>query len=304
MLLNKFYWTRIWIIQEVALAKKLKVRCGRGTVEWDALCLVHRVWNGFSRMIETTTTYSYLDWYIEVQNNWEDWEWTRRLSIRIVSYQLRLQALHMLKPRSVGPWFLEDNLRARQNRERPLKLLHLLGSSFNSFATDPRDKIYGMLGLANDLGGQSYHVDYTMTERAALQYLVQHCIETTRRLDVLCYASFHAGLQSWVPYWGPVTFTSFSEFRILGRLPQVLWAKLPVRFPGQRRMQSFAPLIHSGLENFLRRFSIDEDFAAAGTTDAEARIEEEKGKDATLIAAGCVVDQIVEILNPTKPSQL
>jgi len=119
-------------------------------------------------MIETTTTYNYLDWYIEVQNNWEDWEWTKRLSIRIVSYQLRLQAIHMLKPRSVGPWFLEDNLRARQNRERPLKLLHLLGSSFNSFATDPRDKIYGMLGLANDLGGQSYHVDYTMTERATM----------------------------------------------------------------------------------------------------------------------------------------
>ena len=33
-LLGGFYWIRIWIIQEVGLAKKLKVCCGRGSVDW------------------------------------------------------------------------------------------------------------------------------------------------------------------------------------------------------------------------------------------------------------------------------
>ncbi|KAE9377439.1 hypothetical protein N431DRAFT_434702 [Stipitochalara longipes BDJ] len=113
MLINRFYWIRIWIIQEVGLAKKLKVGCGRGTVEWDGLCLVHRVWYGFSRVIETTTYRDILDWYIEVQSHWDDFEWSRRMTIKIASYQGRLQAIRMLQPRSVGPWFLEDNLRVR-----------------------------------------------------------------------------------------------------------------------------------------------------------------------------------------------
>jgi hypothetical protein len=98
-LLGAGYWTRIWIIQEAGLAKKLTVYCGHDTIEWDALCLVHRVWHDFSNSIATTTDRSLLDWYVDVQCNSVHVHFPNRMAIRMQPYAL----LNMLKVHNVGP---------------------------------------------------------------------------------------------------------------------------------------------------------------------------------------------------------
>ena len=295
-LLTGEYWTRIWIIQEVGLAKQLKVYCQGEIVQWDALCLVHRVWHAFKHSIATTTDRDLLNWYIDVQSHY-----VRIINRRWVLKQSSnpLSTLHALDRKMNGPWPLQENIKTRQKLGEPTKLLDLLGASDTSFSTNPRDKIYGLLGLVNDHDVGNYKVDYASNQRSVLQYLVQHMIDSTKRLDILCYASFHKGLPSWVPYWGPVTLLDLTWFaQYIRAIPSSFWRKLPLRFPGQRRLQSFAPLRHAGLDSSLRRITTDEDFTAAGNTDAEAHIEEIKGRNPILVAAGCVVDEIVEILNP------
>jgi hypothetical protein len=96
-----------------------------------------------------------------------------------------------------------------------------------------------------------------------------------------------------VPYWGPVTITGLTS--VLYSVPAVLWRKLPLRFPGQKRYHSFAPLRQRDLSDFLRRFTIE--------TAAEAHIEEVKRRNPVLVTAGCVIDEIAEILNPPNYSQ-
>ena len=149
------------------------------------------------------------DWFIKVQTHWVNLQ--NRIIIKLAPVD-QLYMLHMLQLRMVGLWFLDQNVRARQMQGKPLALLDLLASSFASFSTDPRDKIYGLLGLASDFDSGTYKVDYLTTERSLLQYFVQHYIESTKRLDVLCYASFHKGLPTWVPYWGPIPLTDLSHF--------------------------------------------------------------------------------------------
>ncbi|KAH8587390.1 hypothetical protein B0O99DRAFT_694558 [Bisporella sp. PMI_857] len=94
-------------------------------------------------------------------------------------------------------------------------LLELLMISRNFEATNKRDKIYGVLGLARvpTIGtghiqstDQSPHfvVDYSHSVSEAYQHVVKYFINRDRNLDILCVLATHRGptssdLPSWVP---------------------------------------------------------------------------------------------------------
>ncbi|OCK80648.1 hypothetical protein K432DRAFT_327853, partial [Lepidopterella palustris CBS 459.81] len=157
-LFAKPYWTRIWVIQEIGLARKLTVYCGNRSFDWQAICIIHRVWKE-----------------LQLINN------------------LRLGG-------DIGPWDIDQNIRARRLNSY-LPLLDLLASYYSSFSSNPRDKIYGLIGLADDCVTKEYDVDYSATEARTLEYVVRYMLRSSARLDVICYASFHKGLPSWVPWW-------------------------------------------------------------------------------------------------------
>ena len=103
------YWTRLWIVQEIGLARSLRICWGRDHIEWDdfaSLCPV-------------------------LPNDLQ----------KSVAFQLVLQR----QARDGLSCFLKD----------------LLDTCKGSLCLDPRDKVYGLLGLADDCREGSLTADYS-----------------------------------------------------------------------------------------------------------------------------------------------
>jgi hypothetical protein len=96
--------------------------------------------------------------------------------------------------------------------ETPTNFLFWLAALRDRFATDPRDKVYAALGLAQ-VYGQSDHsrvynsdiliVDYTASIQSVYSTLVKSLVESTKRLNVLLACSDRSFYieHSWTPDW-------------------------------------------------------------------------------------------------------
>ncbi|KAH7121566.1 hypothetical protein EDB81DRAFT_814091 [Dactylonectria macrodidyma] len=120
------YWRRLWIVQEVLLAKEAVLYFGdedRTMCDWKLLTMAREN----------------LD---KIPDSWQ-------IDSAIAS---RLESIRASLP------FLLDGLRARR---KEWSLLHLLKTTENSLCKDPRDKIYGLLGIANDVHGRPIEINYS-----------------------------------------------------------------------------------------------------------------------------------------------
>lgn len=104
-LCGREYWVRLWIIQEVVLARDVEIHCGPEHCLWDTF-----------RMVVTSVA-----------------------------------ILHSSAAYRV--------VQARQNHAS-LSLIELLETFQNNLCKDPRDKIYGLLGMASDVRNGELSIDY------------------------------------------------------------------------------------------------------------------------------------------------
>jgi hypothetical protein len=111
-LCGRRYWQRMWIIQEVQLARTLRIFCGNKEISWSALKATLDL---ASRCLACK----------EMENE-----------------QVLLDVANSLAAR------LETHRLKRESRGSTLK--ELLYDCRESLCTDPRDKIYALLSLAND----------------------------------------------------------------------------------------------------------------------------------------------------------
>ncbi|XPS94541.1 hypothetical protein M3J09_003852 [Ascochyta lentis] len=85
-------------------------------------------------------------------------------------------------------------------------VLAVLCKSRNCSATDPRDKVYALLGLTNLKFSSQFPVDYSLTTSEIFTKLAVHCITEMGRFDVLqhCHNTEVSHLEmvpTWVPQW-------------------------------------------------------------------------------------------------------
>ncbi|KAH8669109.1 heterokaryon incompatibility protein-domain-containing protein [Xylariales sp. PMI_506] len=143
-ILNQPCFQRTWIVQEVALAKKLKVLFTSGLeMDWD-------------RMV-----------------------WVRAMIV--------IRGLCQLVP-----------------DHHSLQLLSLLSTTRIFAATNPRDKIYGLLSVATDSRSLDIRPDYSKTICDIYIDVTRRLISQTKSLDVLRHVEtfkFDDQLPSWVPDW-------------------------------------------------------------------------------------------------------
>ncbi|MCJ1323969.1 hypothetical protein MMC10_000631 [Thelotrema lepadinum] len=164
--LDLIYWqpwfSRTWIIQEIALAKKAQVQCGSHEIPWDNLAAAGRV---------------------------------------LVNHHLT-SALDI----DPSPIVAMQVYRDATVNGKELTLLELMQISRSNRSTDPRDKIYGILGIAADI--QAHHIDpnYELSVESAYTNLALSCIRVENNLDFLSAVEdykwrVHKNLPSWVPDW-------------------------------------------------------------------------------------------------------
>lgn len=167
------WWERIWILQEVGLSKGVVVHCGYYEMTLVSL-------ESFGKF----AGYTFID-RPEVFETAGD-EGVQMIDLK----ELPLTVLNLRDD-------LEDNYQSR---------LHiLLNSTKNQRATDPRDKIYGLLGLSSDFRSGGIYPRYEHPVQDVFCDVLKAHFEKYDSLDILdqCYFGHTAelGLPSWRPNW-------------------------------------------------------------------------------------------------------
>ena len=175
MIFDRPWWLRVWVQQEFALAKSAYFVCGPTSVHWRFLDVVMIALH----YLDSDTTFAY--------SSHDDKRNIRDDQGNIIS------------------------LRFQHENGWPMSLFTLVfqhGKLRDLKATDPRDHVFGFLGLAGDAHG--FRPDYSMSAdvlacRFAKAHIC-HVEERRRRLWVLSFAQKKdlkdtGGLPSWAPDW-------------------------------------------------------------------------------------------------------
>ncbi|KAK4446723.1 heterokaryon incompatibility protein-domain-containing protein [Podospora aff. communis PSN243] len=173
------WWKRVWTAQEIVLAKKATIHQGSQELRWAE----------FESVIE-----------LGMRVFWKDNEvsWGRiRTDANAVSPVKQYRLLKSLR-----------NPPAELNNPADL-LLYFLFQTRSRMSTDPRDKIFSLLGLLspNDVKVLGIEPDYTRSEKDVYTAAARNIILVSDNLDILgaCTSPSHAripSLPSWMPDWG------------------------------------------------------------------------------------------------------
>jgi hypothetical protein len=171
--LTRDWWHRAWIIQEAALAQSLLVKCGGDELDWDHFWGV---------TYDLFLACAFLD---NFTGKFED-----RIK-RVLDFE-RMNTIQFF--------------RSLTRRETRLPLSDLVVLSRMSRATDPKDMIYALLGLAQEGIDPILMPKYSPSISYIEVYtdLVEYCIFQDCSLDIITLSrqgvSTH-GVPTWVPDW-------------------------------------------------------------------------------------------------------
>lgn len=166
------WWSRIWVVQEVAVGKDVAIQYGTITLPREALVNTANVWS-LPKTIQVASSAG-----IEPEN----------LKV-FTQFAKQLNGLEQTRRK----WHVEGGT----------DLLRLLQEFSDRQASDARDKVYGLLSLVKH--GQKYiRPDYTLNVFGAYRVTALALIEHGGCLA--CWAGdqkrkFNKGLPSWIPDW-------------------------------------------------------------------------------------------------------
>ena len=169
------YWRRLWIFQEAAMGRgTTPVLCGDRIMSWNQFAHVFFLLFKTDEVINTYIT-----------NELTDASMTFDLAIWAnLSTGCEIQVLQDIQLKG-----------KRTNVYRLLNLSRLV------FSTDPRDKVYGLLGLMNESLAGLIKPDYTDTVLNVYRSFTLATIEATGSLDIIRHTVFAA--ESTIPLWVP-----------------------------------------------------------------------------------------------------
>lgn len=194
-LMRDRWFSRRWVVQEMALAKDATVHCGEHAVRWSDFADAASLLVSNQEMIKSLFDFS--DWR-EGQNT--------------------LGAVE-----SFGAWILLEStsnlFRRKPNGEikKPIKSIEYLVTSLKTFnASNTRDLIYSLVSIASDTslriwqhnscndGGENLGMDYNKSEVAVYQDFTEFCVRSSKSLDVICRpwampCEEKGTLPSWIP---------------------------------------------------------------------------------------------------------
>lgn len=174
LFIHRPWFERVWIIQETVLATKTIIRCGNLSVEWESLAIV----------AETLV----------------------RSGVSVSLLALHVDGHIQLPPRPLGNLINVHRIRSYRIAKKPVGFQKLLISCYDFKATDPRDRIFGLLGLATNGEEILLEPDYTASIQDVYIGSTRHLLTQDDSLGLLHvagtgYPRSVADLPSWVPDW-------------------------------------------------------------------------------------------------------
>ncbi|KAJ0155939.1 Uncharacterized protein HZ326_1884 [Fusarium oxysporum f. sp. albedinis] len=192
-LLQREWWHRVWTIQEAVLGSDIRVICGPFVVEWDRIMQATLVFELCYRLMDElleatifSTAYHYL------------YPFQSGASRVNVIKSLKLSIRKKKDPRLLQISSLNESLST------------LLDITRNYDATDPRDKVYAILGLLEELGYNSpLRVSYHISVEDLYTQVAMIIQQNSETLKVMSHVEVNPStrqgtlstLPSWVPNW-------------------------------------------------------------------------------------------------------
>lgn len=195
--LHRRWWHRLWVVQELSLAKSPVLICGRKAESFENLRVVARV-------------------LLREEQSVEEFEF---------STSFLTPTFHHIYMRDFAA------LRQRQADGEPFEprvpgetALEILNVTRNARAADPRDKIYGILGFFGDPESDPENIfplpDYTKTAAEVYAEVSRTIIKNTRTLDIMssCHGFVRTSvpdLPSWAAAWNdsPIQYFDQVEYK-------------------------------------------------------------------------------------------
>jgi hypothetical protein len=172
------WWTRVWTVQEITLARDAKVQAGKKSLPWEY----------FEIFSQLSTLYA-----VHTANQSQaEWSETYRISqTHLTAIFVQAYTIRVLREK----W--------RRDVEIPLSLM--VKYTLTRSATDPRDKIYAILGLVNN--GPRISPDYNLSCKMVYKAAFRRMLEYFGDLRVYNYLQDSNDsllerdkeLPSWVP---------------------------------------------------------------------------------------------------------
>ncbi|RSM20658.1 hypothetical protein CDV31_000344 [Fusarium ambrosium] len=166
--LDRPWFKRVWIVQELVLPTKVTLVCGRSKMDWDdffkAIQLCERGLNsGNGHQLEDPL---------------------------ILQHASPAYALGMAR----------KSLKEGRNK---FGFLHLLDMFAHCQATKLVDKLFALLGLGSDCNQQEFNPDYDSTIQQVVQRYAACFVQRGHIMDLLCRAGMNKsyGFCSWIPEW-------------------------------------------------------------------------------------------------------
>ncbi|ESZ91929.1 hypothetical protein SBOR_7674 [Sclerotinia borealis F-4128] len=169
ILFRRQYWWRIWVIQEVACAKEAIVLCGDESISLTELSNTCDIFKREEHLL--------LSIYLKSSSFVRTLTTGGPKGLQVSRYQV---------PDAIEP-----------------PLFELLLSHKSKKSSDPRDKVYALVGISNSRNyfGQ---INYSLSVRHVYTHTARHIIHHSQRLDIICVnqkAPDGDDLPSWVPNW-------------------------------------------------------------------------------------------------------
>ncbi|KAI3327944.1 HET-domain-containing protein [Xylariaceae sp. AK1471] len=225
-LFTRVWFKRVWVLQEIALSERAKFICGSLRIDRDRLCAALNAYSAFrdvlTEKVLANTHKSFSQYHELILSNNFHHQGAIMTNMHRLHKVAQFPLIALLRLTCVGSVNLER-----------------YGHS-NLDSSDPRDKIFALLGLASDredLRKKGIYPDYkkscyevyTSTAFALLQQ---------GHLSLLSYVQYpriHTNLPSWVPDWyTPITeplqvleddhMTVYPEFCASGTITYTLYA--------------------------------------------------------------------------------
>jgi hypothetical protein len=209
-LLNRPWWSRAWIVQEIVMAKNALFKCGDFVLPWDYFLLVSTAIINYLGAISRIAVGSYNSSTHPVETDL----FLSRFS-RLSGGAGRVRAIATTKYHGVGDkssYAFYDILRQ-----------HMMAN-----ATDPRDKIYAFLGLAakEHTEAAKVPVDYTIHPADLYRTVTISHLETKRALYILneCYGIGRPnGFSSWCPRFNELAWKPAGDIRFMDYPPHLIF---------------------------------------------------------------------------------
>ena len=185
-LLKRAWFERLWIVQEIIMAAgEMILLYGSSCIAWDTLAEV----------------------VVTIETNGLSW-----LIVQSID-----EVVDPAAPAGLLNTACVHAMKNMKNMQQPIGLQFALIYCLRFKATDPRDKIFALLGLATDAADPVLHPNYRATAREVFTASSSYMMTTNKSLRILHIAGLGwsrqiLDLPSWVPDWSaPQRATVFGD---------------------------------------------------------------------------------------------